>query len=47
MHRIFKYSGFFLSGLIALWLRTKGNLPAYFPDQLVDHLSALEVQLGK
>jgi hypothetical protein len=38
---------FFLSALMALWLRISRNLPAYFQDQLVDHLSALKVQLGK
>jgi hypothetical protein len=38
---------FFLSALMALWLRISRNLPAYFQEQLVDHLSALKVQLGK
>jgi hypothetical protein len=32
---------------MALWLRIRRNLPAYFQEQLVDHLSALKVQLGK
>jgi hypothetical protein len=44
---LFEYFNIFLAAVEALWLRTLRNLPAYFPDQLIDHLSALKVQLGK
>jgi hypothetical protein len=43
----YSYFRFFLSAVVALRLRICRNFLAYFKDKLIDHLSALKVQLGK
>jgi len=30
--------------VVALWLRTSWSFPAYFPEELLDHSSALKVR---